>query len=705
MRLRYRVKIFLSVFPRLIRVCYFSIANSETYILVEAVLFSVYIITPVFLQKHTLPRRFYRYFYPGYTIRIMKINTLALFVLLHCFAGTAAAQTELMPWGNIRGIRINGQLMEFETSLRVVGKTTTRATGKERQRPKYERKNGSQVVTTAIGQLFFEETVRDNGRGSAEVTVEVTAKEDAAQDGICFCVSLPGKWYGKAALQADDEAAKPLAAGMEGSAEKIVFRAPERSLTIALSRSSSFYTRQNKNGNFELYLPLHEGGLEKGGTAKLSLTLQASGTADARPVHLSVQGAATGRAFDGFGGNFRLQNSATDPQVIDYCLQNMRLAWGRVEMPWRFWQLKKNDRPLDSARAGKLHPQVQKAMEMAQRLGKTGMPVVLSAWSPPAWAVVGEPRFSPSPEGVWGNPLDTASMEDIYRSIGDYVQFVKEHYGVEIAMFSFNESDLGINIRQTAAEHAAFIKGMGAHLQQRGLKTKLLLGDNSDANSFKFIVPAMNDAAALPYIGAVSFHSWRGWEETTLQKWADAAEKLRLPLLVAEGSIDAQAWGYPQVFLEETYAREEINLYTRLLNICQPASILQWQLTADYSVMAGGGIFGDRSPLRPTQRFWNLKQLASTPPGLKAMKAASDKEDVTIAALGDDRQKKYVIHLVNNGATRKTIIDGLPRGIRSLKVTVTDKTRNMQEENPVPVKNGRAELTLGATAYTTLTAE
>ncbi|MBO9153580.1 hypothetical protein ACFOTA_15270 [Chitinophaga sp. GCM10012297] len=634
----------------------------------------------------------------------MKIITLTLLVILSCFAETAMAQTELMPWGNIRGIRVNGQLMEFETSLRVGGKEMTRATGKERQRPKYERKNGGQVVTTAIGQLDFMETVRDGGTGSAAVMVEVTAKE-VTEDGIYFCVTLPGKWYGKAVLQADGLPAKAITAGIAGTAGKIGFRAAGRSLTIHLSKPSAFRIQQNKNGNFELYLPIHEGRLEKGGTASLSLTLLTSGTADTSLVHVTIETANEGRAFDGFGGNFRLQNAATDPQVIDYCLQNMRLAWGRVEMPWRFWQVKKTGNPLDSAHAGKLHPQVQRAMEMAQRLGKMGMPVILSAWSPPAWAVIGEPRFAPTPEGVWGNPLDTASMEAIYRSIGDYIQFVKEHYGVEIAMFSFNESDLGINIRQTGEEHAAFIKGMGAHLQQRGLSTKLLLGDNSDANSYQFIYPAMNDAAALPYIGAVSFHSWRGWDERTLQKWADAAAKLRLPLLVAEGSIDAQAWGYPQVFLEETYAREEINLYTRLLNICQPASILQWQLTADYSVMAGGGIFGDRSPLRPTQRFWNLKQLSSAPAGLKALKVTSDKEDVTIAALGDHQKGQYVIHLVNNGATRKTIIEGLPRNVRSLKVIVTDKTRNMQEEKPATVKNGRAELELGATTYTTLMAE
>jgi hypothetical protein len=388
--------------------------------------------------------------------------------------------------------------------------------------------------------------------------------------------------------------------------------------------------------------------------------------------------------------------------VIDYSLANLRVAWSRVEMPWRVWQTAKGDNPLDSARAGRLHPAVKGAMEMAQRLGKRGIPVILSAWSAPAWAVVGEPRFRPGADGVWGNPLNADSTQEIYKSIADYITFLKEGYGVEVALFSFNESDLGINIRQTGAEHATLIKGLGAYLESRGLKTKMLLGDNSDATTYEFIYPAIADSATYKYIGAVSFHSWRGWETSTLQKWADAASKLNKPLLVGEGSIDAQAWGYPMIFLEPTYALEEINLYTRMLAICQPASILQWQLTADYSPMAGGGIFGDTSKLRPTQRFWNLKQLAATPQGLKAMPVIYNSPAISCAALGDNSKGQYAVHFVNNGATKKVTVKGLPKTVKSLQVFVTDAKRCMQEGKAIEVMNGAATFTLDATSYTTL---
>ena len=70
----------------------------------------------------------------------------------------------------------------------------------------------------------------------------------------------------------------------------------------------------------------------------------------------------------------------------------------------------------------------------------------------------------------------------------------------------------GIYIRQTGEQHDELIKGLGKYFLSRGIQTKILLGDNSDATTYAFIEPAMRDPAAHPYMGAVSFHSWRGWD-------------------------------------------------------------------------------------------------------------------------------------------------------------------------------------------------
>lgn len=273
---------------------------------------------------------------------------------------------------------------------------------------------------------------------------------------------------------------------------------------------------------------------------------------------------------------------------------------------------------------------------------------------------------------------------------------------MEAQYFSFNESDLGINVRQTAREHDELIKGLGAYFAARGLHTKVLLGDNSDATTYSFIDTAMEDPAARPYMGAISFHSWRGWDTATLKKWADAAERLRLPLLVGEGSIDAAAWNYPGIFLEPTYALKEISLYTQLLAICQPQSILQWQLTADYSPLAGGGIFHDTSALHPTQRFFNLQQLSMTPAGLFAMPLTCDRPNVTVSALGSNKRHLYALHLVNNGAAREVFLKGLPARVRRLHIYTTNQKESVMEGPSVKVSGGQVRFVLPAQSYVTL---
>ncbi|WP_091372477.1 glycoside hydrolase [Mucilaginibacter mallensis] len=630
--------------------------------------------------------------YPKYRIAALFLLFISLF-----FVKVVNAQSELAPWGNIMGIRQQGQLFDFQTSLNVVAKggSNTSSTAKEAQRPHYVRDGNKQIVTTNIDSLYFKETVTDEAEGKITVNVKVNAKKDTAVDGVYFCISLPDKDYGSGELNLERLASGSLMTnGFSISSHHRVFN-------IAFDKPAAVIMKNDtgKAGNKLFFVALTLQGIHKEDSLQNTFTIKVSGDIDKSPVNIAVNTAVRGRPFDGLGGNFRLQNPKYDPQVIDYCLDNLRVAWGRVEMPWRFWQPQENMSPADSSNQAK---PVINAMLMAQRLGKKGIPLILSAWFPPTWAITGKFNFRPV-NGVWGNPLNPDKMQEIYKSITDYILYLKNHYGVEVSLFSFNESDLGINVRVTAKEHDELIKGLGAYFVSHGLKTKMLLGDNSDATTYKFIYPALNDSAALPYIGAISFHSWRGWDTETLQKWADAAKQINVSLIVGEGSIDAQAWGYPQIFQEPTYALQEINLYTRLLNICQPLTILQWQLTSDYSPLIGGGIFGNNEPLHPGQRFWNLKQLASTPGHLFAMPIISSASDVSCAALGDNNKGIYTLHLVNNGTTRKVTLTGLPANLKRMHLYVTNQTANMQETPISKPADGTITFEMNATSYYTLT--
>ena len=465
----------------------------------------------------------------GFLLRVGSIFCLMLCLLAHAFG-----QTEVEPWGNITGIRVGGQLMNFETSIQVVSNqfTDIQATALEKQHPKYHREGNTQIVTTRIDSFYFIEKIEENIPAStAGVSVQYTAKKSTDSSQLYFSIAISKADFLKGKVQflhTSQEAPSQYAVTDIHSRQVInttgiIFTSAKRRLKVKLTKPLPVVLAENTNKNggvIQVYIPLQYGSIQEDETGATSLSIEASGVVDKTSIHLHLNTKDTGRMFAGFGGNFRLQNPTTDPQVINYCLNNMRMAWARVEMPLQLWQPALNSNPIDSAKAGKLHPHVKESMEMAARLGKMGIPVIVTAWSAPRWAITGDVSYGPRPDGVWGNPLDTTHRQAIYKSIADYLIYLRDEYGVEAKMFSFNESDLGINIRQTGEEHAQLIKGLGAYFVSRGLHTKLLLGDNSDANTYAFIYPSMNDPETYPYIGAISFHSWRGWEKETLQKWA-----------------------------------------------------------------------------------------------------------------------------------------------------------------------------------------
>ena len=628
----------------------------------------------------------------------------------------AAAQSEVMAWGNMIGIRIDGHVMEFETFLRVVPSDWSGwvQTGRERQRPQYSRDGSKQTITTTIAPFTFTEIVEDIESGVVTVDVSLNAQSDSSLAGAYFSIDFPGAEPPGGAIELipTTRGAAELTRTPNGYQRAVAggvrIVTPRKQLEVTFEEPAEVLIPDDGNDSDNIarvFITLVSGDVAEGQTAQNKFTLTASGEIDRDPIELVVDAASPGRLFDGFGGNFRLQNPDTDPPVIQYNLDNMRIAWGRVEMPWRFWHPDENVDPIEAAEAGNLHPAVHGAMQMAQRLAKKGIPVIVSDWSGPQWALSGDPRsaFRPQPGGLRGNPLNPEKMEKICESIGKYLLYLKHHYGVEAAMFSFNESDLGIYVRQTGEEHAYLIKTLGAHLASIGLATKMLLGDTSDARPVDFIRPAMEDPETFPYIGAISFHSWRGCTDEILKQWGEAATELNVPLLVGEGSTDAAAWTYPDIFSESTFAFYEINLYTRICAVSQPRSILQWQLTADYSLLVGGGVFGNtEEPLHPTQRFWNLKQLASTPERAFYLPIQVNRPGVNCVAFGDIANGRYAVHVVNNGAARQTTLSGLPDHVKELRVFVTDSRRGMEEGRHIPVYDGVAQFTLDAASFTTL---
>ncbi len=636
-----------------------------------------------------------------------------LFILLIFFCSTQAfSQAEFATWGNMTGIRVDDQLMEFNTSLAISDtEKVEQITRKEGQPTSFKREGALKIFEYEMNTIDWVKTISSVGEGEAKIAVSLKSSVDTLIGASFFRISLPVSYDSLTQFQISKSQQFSLKE-IHGFSKEALLKVPgtglivkteKNSLDIKLTKATQIMINKSKDGRIEIDFLMSSGIMEANQVFENQFLIKASGEIDRSTVEFTVYPEQLGKAFDGVGGNFRLQNPSTDPQVIDYSLENLRVSWSRVELPWSYWHADLEKDPVKEAKAGNLHPKVKDAMEMAQKMDRQGIPVILATWFAPEWAIIGKRAEGVNIDGSRGNALDQSKKEEIYASITQYIQYLKEEYGVKTVMFSFNESDLGIDVRQTPEEHNMLMKELGAYFRSKGIQTEFLLGDTADAEGWPFTTLASTDPETRQYIGGVSFHSWRGWTDKNLLKWFDISNRVNKPLFIGEGSIDAGAWRYPQILEEPTYALDEIDVYVKILAKAQPISILQWQLTADYSPMSGGGIFGNtEDDLHPTQRFFNLQQLGNTPKDSYSIPVVSEGKNINSAAFKTTNNQFFTLHIVNKGAAREGIVKGVPSSIKKLEVFVTNGEKSNKKVKTVNVKNGVASFNLEGASYITL---
>src|SRR3569833_104973 len=259
------------------------------------------------------------------------------------------AQADFKPWGNLDGIRVKGQLMEFNSRIVVVYDDWNKKkfTGKEMQRPKYTRiSDEPPEVTTMIDSLQFTETMKNTGRGSAEIVLKCISHSQTRVEGIYFNLSLPANLYANCKFTSGDkELTFPYSTKegeyFRGYTKGINLVTPSQSIQLSLDTLAPIIARNDTGRSHKyvrLYFPICSGDLHPGQVFQRTYEIKVSGTIDQSPVSMKLDTSVTGRSFEGLGGNFRIQNPKVDPEVSDYCLKNLRVAWGRVEMPWSSWQ-------------------------------------------------------------------------------------------------------------------------------------------------------------------------------------------------------------------------------------------------------------------------------------------------------------------------------------------------------------------------------
>ena len=671
------------------------------------------------------------------------ITVLVLFISLP----DSYPQAEIMPWGNIRSFHVDGEKMSFETSLRSIKTDWSGCISSERCNWQGSQTYSFEGNTTKMSHflqalpLNFSQTFTETGPGTITIDLSISASADIDQEGTYFCFEIPGNEFvdgtvdifsgqnktGSAKLKSN--LPEISSSYVRASGNRIIAKTNKREYEVIAGKNTMIIVKQNQIDRpsylndplpakffvdsdpnqpiapYQIYFTLIDGKAKKGIEKRVKFSIKVKGSIDREDVKIKLDPTKPGRPFKGIGSNYRVENLGRDSAVINYCLDNLRVTWGRIAFDWREWQPEENEDPLINARAGKLKSGFYDQIKMATVLAKRKIPMIVTIWAPPSWATDTSRHNRQGLEHDSKISLDIKKINKICKSIADYIEYLKTDYGIEFPLFSFNEIDYGVMVYQTPDEHAFYVKEIGKYFASRGLITKMLLGDTGagTVRSNKIVIPAVEDPATHEYIGAVGFHTWHGCTAPDLKAWLLSAQKLNVPLMVVEGGPNSAQHRYPQNFLEKWFQLSEIDLYLRVCNYAQPVTIMEWQLSTDYSVLTGSGLYGDNGPLRPTQRFWNLKQLGSTPEGSFSIPAEIEGSNITAAAFGDILNGIYTIHIVNNSAQRKAIISNIPENIKIMNVYKTDFTRGMQCADSVPVINGVAEVVLESACYTTVT--
>src|SRR5271157_2253299 len=327
-------------------------------------------------------------------------RTFGSIILMAGFGAAAFGQPEVMAWGNLTGLRVDGHLLELSTSMCIAQPEMAgvSCTGREKQQNSYSRNGKIETVTVQMRTprefrepgsagwvMTATEVVEDTGPATAKVDLEFTSPAEADIGGAFFGIELPAPVFSGGSVELIDPdpptaARTSLAAGegeqneyLRATATGARFISRSRQIEVTFNEATQIIVRDDRRkGSYTLQvlLAVLTGKTTAGQSGKKSFSFKVTSEIDKNPVEITLDASHPGQMFDGFGGNFRLQNARTDPPVIDYSLENIRIAWGRVELPWSIWHPDEATDPLAAARAGNVNPRVVQAMEMARRLAQ-----------------------------------------------------------------------------------------------------------------------------------------------------------------------------------------------------------------------------------------------------------------------------------------------------------------------------------------------
>lgn len=645
---------------------------------------------------------------------MMRMRDTLYSMILLLAATVPASENKFDEAGRLRQIALGKGWMALNTDVKIPLKDWTKTLSLGASKPTASHANGVHVWKGAPGDgaasFAVEQSAREAG-GKLVIDVRATAQAEIETEGVFFWIDVPSETFAGGTFRSGEQkGALPLELPQEyhlcsgvtastalktpGGAEIIAETAPAASVLIQDGRKWSKH--------FSVLIQLAYGKFSKGQSVAMQISLSTTGAVEETPATIVLDAAAEPYRIEGFGGNYCFN---IESPVTRYTLDNLRVAFARTEMTLEQWELENDDG--DAARTNwpalVAHDtpgsRLRREFELMKELGAKKIPFIASIWKLPGWLYT-----KPPDQKNENNRVDEAKWPEGVECIVSYLQYAKEKYQAEPAYFCFNEPNIGVRVLFSGEEHRDLIKRLGPALRKAGLKTRMILGDvGGPRDTIGFTTPAANDPEALKYVGALSFHSWGGATPQQYNAWGDLAEKLKLPLIVAEAGVDPSAWqgGLYQSF---DYGVREMAHYLELFQHARPQAVLLWEFTGDYSLLTTNKFNKNRLVL--TERFCFQKHWCDlTPAGSAALKTTSDNASILCAAFkhAADGKTNFTIHAGNPKWARQAMIEGIPAEIKTLNIVRTARGELFRRLDAIPVTNGKVTLDLPGQSLTTLT--
>ena len=451
---------------------------------------------------------------------------------------------------------------------------------------------------------------------------------------------------------------------------------------------------------FAVLVPLCAGPLPAGQTLAASLQVTGAGQVRVPLAEVQLDLARTSFRFEGFGGNYCY---GLQGLLARTTFATLRPAWARVQMrldDLRVPSGRSADAAADFLRqlaaADQPDSELRQALDFQSLLSTNQTPCHMALWRAPAW------MYADGQAHQAGNLVKPDEWPRLAAAVAAYLRYARDRYRVEPETFALNEPDGGASIRVAPESYPAVLRVLADALQRQGVRTRLALGDvaNPREDARAYLKPVLGDPVALRQVSWVSFHSWCGAVDDEYAAWADLADRLRLPLLVAEAGVDPD-WKHAPVFRHD-YAMQEMGMYFALLAHARPQAVLLWEHSDDYPVLArdADGRFSTTARWG-TQRQW----IAYTPRGslnVDCSVLTGERLDACAFVHGTDGCGLSV-HLGNRSGARVCRINQLPPALALLHVVQTTRDQHARAMADVRPQGGELRLELPAESMTTLT--